>query len=150
MIDVLIDTGCIVALFDRSERHHTSCVEALRSVSGRLVTCEAVITESCYLLRNQPGAADLVLENVERGVFQLPFHLDESSTPVRAHMKRYAAVPMDLADACLVALAESLGTGLILTLDGDFRIYRWRRTRRFEYLVDYPGVHHVRKPITAE
>jgi len=51
-------------------------------------------------------------------------------------MKRYARVPMDLADACLVALAEVLGTGRILTLDSDFRIYRWRRTRRFDYLID--------------
>ena len=43
---------------------------------------------------------------------------------------------MDLADACLVALAELLGTGRILTLDSDFHIYRWRRTRRFEMLVE--------------
>jgi predicted nucleic acid-binding protein len=134
--DVLIDTGCIVALLDRSERNHTRCAEAVRTVSGRLVTCEAVIAESCYLLRHQRGAADTILENVERGAFQIPFRLDESSAPVRAHMKRYARVPMDFADACLVALAEIHGTGRILTLDGDFHIYRWRRTRRFEFLVD--------------
>ena len=51
-------------------------------------------------------------------------------------MKRYARVPMDLADACLVSLADQLGTGRILTLDGDFLIYRWRRTRSFELLID--------------
>jgi uncharacterized protein len=134
--DVLLDTGCIVALLDRSERKHASCVEAVRGVAGRLMTCEAVIAESCYLLRRQRGAADTILENVERGIFQIPFHLDESSAAVRANMKRYARVPMDLADACLVALAEILGTGRILTLDGDFHVYRWRRSRRFEYLVD--------------
>jgi len=134
--DVLIDTGCIVALLDRSETHHGRCVEAIKTLPGRLITCEAVIAESCYLLRNQRGAADTILENVERGVFQIPSRLEEMSAAVRAHMKRYARVPMDLADACLVALAELLGTGRILTLDGDFRIYRWRRTRRFEYLID--------------
>jgi uncharacterized protein len=134
--EVLIDTGCIVALLDRSEQHHARCVDAIKTVSGRLITCEAVIAESCYLLRNQKGAADTILENVERGVFQIPLRLEEMAAPVRAHMKRYARVPMDLADGCLVALAESLGTGRILTLDGDFRIYRWRRSRRFESLVE--------------
>ena len=136
MTGVLIDTGCIVALLDRGEKHHARCVDALKTVSGRLVTCEAVIAESCYLLRHHRGAADTILENVERGAFQIPLRLEEMAAPVRTNMKRYARVPMDLADACLVALAESLGTGRILTLDGDFRIYRWRRNRRFDYLID--------------
>jgi len=50
-------------------------------------------------------------------------------------MKRYADLPMDLADACLVQIANELGTGEILTLDGDFEVYRWRRNRRFENLI---------------
>ena len=54
-------------------------------------------------------------------------------------MKRYARVPMDLADACLVALADALDSGRILTLDSDFRIYRWRRTKPFDLLVDLPS-----------
>ena len=136
MTEVLLDTGCIVALLDRSERNHASCVEAVRGLSGRLVTCEAVIAESCYLLRRHAGATDTILENVERGIFQIPLHLDEASAVVRTYMKRFARVPIDLADACLIALADALGTGRILTLDGDFHIYRWRRNRRFEYLVD--------------
>jgi predicted nucleic acid-binding protein len=134
--DVLLDTGCIVALLDRSERSHPRCVDALKAVSGRLITCDAVIAESCYLLRHHRGAADTILENVERGAFQIPLRLEEMASAVRVHMKRYARVPMDLADACLVALAEVLGTGRILTLDSDFRSYRWRRTRRFDYLID--------------
>lgn len=136
MNDVLLDTGCIVALLDRSERDHLRCVDALKTVTGRLVTCEAVIAESCYLLRRQRGAADTILANVERGAFQIPLRLEEMAEAVRGHMKRYARVPMDLADGCLVALAERLGTGRVLTLDGDFTIYRWRRTRRFENLID--------------
>jgi predicted nucleic acid-binding protein len=65
-----------------------------------------------------------------------PFRLEESSAAVRALMERYARVPMDFADACLVSLADSLGTGRILTLDSDFHVYRWRRTQTFELLVD--------------
>ena len=136
MTTTLIDTGFIVALLDRSERNHQRCKAALRSVSGVLATCEAVIAEACHLLRQQPGAAEAILENVERGVFLIPFRLDESSATVRGLMKRYARVPMDFADACLVSLADTFGTGRILTLDSDFHVYRWRRTRAFELIVD--------------
>jgi predicted nucleic acid-binding protein len=51
-------------------------------------------------------------------------------------MKKYARIPMDFADACLVHLADELGTGRILTLDSDFRVYRWRKARAFELLID--------------
>lgn len=108
---------------------------AVRACRAPLVTCEAVITEACYLLRDVPGASDAVLANVERGVFQVPFHIDASTRSVRTLMRRYASVPMDLADACLVAMADILGTPLIFTLDGDFGVYRWRRNRVFEFAV---------------
>lgn len=132
---ILLDTGFIVALLDRSERYHAECVAALEEHGGPLVTCEAVIAESCYLLRNVAGAADAVLENVERRVFQLPSRLDETCHEVRTLMKKYARVPMDLADACLVALAAEFDTGRIYTLDSDFKIYRWRQRRSFDLLV---------------
>jgi len=133
---VLLDTGCIVALLDRSEANHEICAAAVSDAGFSLVTCEPVIAEACYLLRKLRGAADAVLENVERGVFILPFRVDQSTRPVRALMKKYGQVPMDLADACLVHLATELGTGRILTLDGDFRIYRWGKNRPFELLID--------------
>jgi uncharacterized protein len=132
---VLLDTGCIVALLDRSEASHPRCVETLRDLSGPLVTCEAVIAEACYLLRGLRGAADAVLENVERGIFGIPFRLDAMCAQVRTLRRRYVSVPMDLADACLVTLATELGTGRILTLDRDFEVYRWGRNRPFELLV---------------
>jgi predicted nucleic acid-binding protein len=131
---VLLDTGVIVALLDRSERHHAICVEVVIAVDSPLVTCEAVIAEACYLLRGVRGAAHAVMENVESGIFQIPLRLDATARAVRSLMKRYANVPMDLADACLVHLADALGTGRILTLDRDFRVYRWRRRRSFEVL----------------
>jgi predicted nucleic acid-binding protein len=132
---VLLDTGCIVALLDRSERHHARCVEVTSELSAPLVTCEAVIAEACWLVRRMRGAADAILQNVESGVFELPFRLNGSSRAVRALLRKYARVSMDLADACLVHLADELGTGKILTLDADFRVYRWRGTRPFELLL---------------
>jgi predicted nucleic acid-binding protein len=133
---VLLDTGVIVALLDRSERYHQACRDAVKEVQGPLVTCESVITEACYLLRGLAGAADAVLANVEQNVFQIPLRLGESCPGVRALMRKYARVPMDLADACLVRLAEETGSGRVLTLDGDFSVYRWRKNRPFEVLID--------------
>ena len=136
MKPVLLDTGCIVALLDRSERHHGVCVSAAAELQAPLVTCEPVIAEACYLLRRLPTAVDAILQNVEQRIFQIPLQLPAQAGAVRALLKRYARVPMDLADACLVHLAEELGTGEILTLDSDFQIYRWDRNRPFRLLVD--------------
>jgi uncharacterized protein len=133
---VLLDTGVIVALLDRSEQRHAACVSALSEIAAPLVTCEPVIAEACYLLRRLPGAADAVLENVERGIFHLPLRLPDRAASVRRLLKKYAGVPMDLADACLVDLADELGTGDILTLDSDFHIYRWGRNRPFRVLLE--------------
>ncbi len=135
MTPVLLDTGVIVALLDRSERNHVRCVEAIETIAAPLVTCEAVIAEACYLLRNLRGAPDTVLDNVEHGVFEIPFRLVGVSRSVRLLMKKYARVPMDFADACLVHLADELDTGRILTLDSDFRVYRWRKGHAFELLL---------------
>ena len=136
MKPVLLDTGVIVALLDRSERHHARCVAIVEELERALVTCEAVIAESCYLLRRLGGAAETVLENVERGVFHVPFQLSQSAAPVRGLLRKYRDVPADFADACLIHLADQLNTGDILTLDRDFESYRWRRTRPFRLLVN--------------
>jgi predicted nucleic acid-binding protein len=136
MKPILLDTGCVVALLDRSERHHEQCAEVVGELSGPLVTCEAVIAESCHLLRRCPGAPEAVLENVARGIFQIPFQLLSCAEPVARLMRRYSRVPMDFADACLVHLASELQSGLILTLDRDFTIYRWGRARAFQNLLE--------------
>jgi len=136
MKPVLLDTGVVVALLDRSERHHTQCAGVVTKLGRPLVTCEAVIAESCHLLRQLSGAAEVVLENVARGVFLIPFQLSRAATPVRSIMRKYSDQPADFADACLIHLADELSTGEILTLDRDFAHYRWRRTRRFNLLIE--------------
>ena len=135
MTPILVDTGCIVALLDRSAQHHRQCAETISSLDAPLVTCEAVIAESCYLVRNLAGAATAILENVERGVFLVPYRLAGSAGAVSRLMHKYADVPMDFADACLVHMAENFKTGRVLTLDRDFQVYRWQRSRRFELLL---------------
>jgi predicted nucleic acid-binding protein len=130
-----VDTGVIVALLDRSESYHARCVSVVEGLEQPLVTCEAVIAESCYLLRGLPGAAESVLENIERRVFQIPFQLTRAAAPVRSILRKYRDLAPDFADACLIQLAEEVDTGDILTLDRDFHSYRWRRDRPFHLLV---------------
>jgi predicted nucleic acid-binding protein len=131
---ILLDTGVIVAALDRSERRHPDCVEVLETVTAPLVTCEAVIAESCYLLRNLPGATEAVLENVANGTFQIPFHLSRSALQIRRIFRKYQDREIDLADACLIHLADELGSGEVLTLDRDFLVYRWGGKKTFRLL----------------
>lgn len=132
----LLDTGVIVALLDRDEHHHEKCVEIVSDLIGPLVTCEAAIAEACYLLRRTSGAPEAIIRNVANGVFQTPVRLADQANVVEKLLRKYRDVPMALADACLVELADQIDTGQILTLDRDFEIYRWRSRRKFELLID--------------
>lgn len=133
---LLVDTGPIVAIFDRDEPYREQCLEVLHATTEPLVTCDAVIVEACYLLRRLPGASQDLLRNVESGRFALDYRVVDRVGAIAKLMDKYTDVPMDLADACLVDLAGICNSGRILTLDGDFRIYRWARNRPFELLLD--------------
>jgi len=134
MKPVLLDTGFIVALLDRSESLHKTCARTIREVQAPLVTCEAVITESCYLLRNLSGASEAVIENIAAGIFQVPFELSGETAAVKQLLRKYKDRKIDLADACLIRLADQFGTADILTLDRDFAIYRWGKNKLFRVL----------------
>jgi predicted nucleic acid-binding protein len=134
---VLLDTGVVVALLDRRERYHARCVDLVESLERPLVTCEAVIVESCYLLRALPGASEAVIQNVEQGMIQIPFQLSQSAAAVGMLLKKYRDLPTSLADICLIYLADQFNTGDILTLDRDFLTYRWRRNRPFRLVIEF-------------
>ncbi len=134
MKPVLLDTGVVVALLDRSEKFHRACAEAIRDLEAPLISCEAVIAECCYLLRNLPGAPEAVIENVAAGIFQLPFQLSREAGSLKQILRKYRDRNIDLADACLIRLADEFETGEILTLDKDFAIYRWGRNKPFHLL----------------
>ncbi len=136
MSPVLLDTGPIVALLDRSERRHREVSQMVTTLAAPMVTCEAVIAEACYLLRGLDGATAAVLGNVEAGNFLVPYRITGRAARLAKLIKKYADLPMDMADACLVDMAGELGNGQILTLDGDFRIYRWGRNRPFDLLLE--------------
>lgn len=132
---VLVDTSCLVALYDTSDHDHARCLRAYESLHQALVTCEAVITESVYMLRFASGAAEALLASVECGALKISFKLSDAAGAISSIMHKYRDTPADFADACLIHMANQLDTGDILTLDSDFGHYRWRRNRRFRNLV---------------
>lgn len=89
-----------------------------------LETCEAVFSEACYLLQQVPGGPEAVLELITKGLVVVSFSLQDEAKAIQRLILRYADLPMDLADACMVRLAELHEPSLIFTLDSDFRIYR--------------------------
>lgn len=133
--ELLLDTGAFVALVDRSEARHRDCVSVLEGWTGRIVTTEAVLTETLYLVGPRWEAQRVCLEFILRGAFWLIPSSRASLARVAALMERYQDIPMDYADATLVALGEELGTDQVFTLDRrGFSIYRLRGRTPFRLL----------------
>ncbi len=121
---VILDTGPLVAFINSRDSFHDWALAQWASIKPPLLTCEAVISEACFLLRDRDKGVNSVLELLYREILTVPFRLAEHIAPVSALLKRYSNVPMSLADACLVRMAELRDSSSILTLDSDFRVYR--------------------------
>jgi predicted nucleic acid-binding protein len=135
---VIADTGFWLALANRRDRHHDGARAALARLREPLVTTWPVLTETCHLLVNRlgPDALFKFIESATRGAFEL-FELTPRHFPtLLTLMHKYRDLPMDLADASLVIVAEELGSGRILSTDcRDFGAYRWKNRRPFKNLL---------------
>ena len=122
----LLDTGPLVAFFDRSEECHAWVREKWAHAPVPMLTCEAVLAEAPYLLEERAGLpAGKVLALLERKVISVPFKIEEQAGPVARLLERYHDQGMQLADACLVRMSELKRDCRVFTLDrGDFQIYR--------------------------
>lgn len=129
---ILIDTGPLVAFFDASDNYHRVCLDALKDQNGPILTVWPVLTEAFYLLNFSWKAQDNLCEFITRGGLEI---LDQGRDTVercRALMNKYRDLPMDLADAALVAASETMKIKTIFTLDHkDFTVYRPSHVRRF-------------------
>ncbi len=129
---VLVDAGPFVALVDRSDPHHDACRDALKSIGDPLVTVWPAFTEAMYLLRFSWKAQDALWEMVEAEAVQI-LPLDHTDMPrIRELMRKYRDLPMDLADAALVRVAERERLRRVFTVDRrEFELYRPARIGRF-------------------
>ena len=124
MIQNLLDTGPLLAYALADEQHHAWARDQFLSLTDPVLTCEAVLAEAAYLLAARGANAELLWAFLRRGALRIAFDLETEFESVAILMKRYADVPMDLADACLVRMSELHRECRIWTLDSDFKIYR--------------------------
>jgi len=130
--ELLLDTGPLVALLDASERRHRDCASFFAAWKGSVVTTEAVVTEAVYLLTSARVDGTKVIEFCLRGGATVKPWTEVRARRASELMVKYDDVPMDYADATLVALAEELKTSEIFTLDRKgFTAYRWQHRRAF-------------------
>ena len=133
--ELLLDTGAFVALLDRSEAKHAECVAALAEWTGLILTTEAVVTETLYLVGSAWPPQKSCLEFLLRGAVVLVPSSRATLQRVAELMEKYRDVPMDYADGTLVALAEETDTDRVFTLDRKgFSTYRLRGKKAFRLM----------------
>lgn len=132
MRKLLLDTGPLVALLDRSEATHNACVAFLKTFHGQLLTTEPVITEAMYLLSDSVAFQRTCIDFLVAGQVQIVPASYANLQRVIALMETYHDIPMDFADGTLVAIAEALHLSEVFTLDRrGFATYRFRKTKPF-------------------
>jgi hypothetical protein len=135
---IIADTGFWLALANRADRHHQAALQAMAGLREGLVITWPVLTETCHLLSSRLGVpAQLAFVRGVRNGACTVFQVGDGHLPrIEELMEHYADLPMDLADASLVVLAEELGSGRILSTDQrDFHTYRWKNRRPFHNLL---------------
>jgi uncharacterized protein len=120
----LLDTGPLVSFLAAGLKYHAWAVEQWKRLRPPMLTCEPVLTEAAFLLKREGRDTDALFALLERGIIRIGLAVEDQQADLRALMHRYRNRPMSLADACLVRLSEIHSAAEVLTLDGDFRIYR--------------------------
>jgi uncharacterized protein len=120
----IADTGALVALLDRAERHHGWAAQRIREMEVPLLICEPVLTEAMHLLAHLPRAQDALFGLLENGALKISFCVEDHVPALRALHRKYQDKPMSLADACIVRMAELHDNHAVFTLDSDFFVYR--------------------------
>ncbi|GAB4148730.1 MAG: PIN domain-containing protein [Cyanobacteria bacterium J069] len=135
---IIVDTGFWLALADAKDRYHEAAKQAFQAHDEPLITTWPVMTETCYLLLARKGVQAQItfINNYYHQLFSVFDLSPDSSLRIGELMQQYASLPMDLADASLVILAENLGHGRIFSVDQrDFNTYRWKNTQPFQNLL---------------
>ncbi|MES2176391.1 MAG: PIN domain-containing protein [Gemmatimonadota bacterium] len=127
MTRIVVDTGPLVALRNRRDAKHAWTRKVLDTIAPPLWTCDAVVTEACFLLRHVTGGQDSILELLAADILRIDFNFSVEVAQVRTLMSRFQSVPMSFADACLVRMTELVPKSTVLTLDNDFLVYRRNR-----------------------
>lgn len=124
MTRIIVDTGPLVAYFNRRDGWHRWVADQMAALIPPLVTCEPVLTEACFLIQRAGGRPVDLIRKVAQRSLEIGIDLEEDAAGIESLMQRYADTPMSLADACLVRLTERFADCRLFTLDSDFEHYR--------------------------
>jgi predicted nucleic acid-binding protein len=105
----IVDTGALVALLDRADRHHAWAVENFKQLRPPLLTCESVFAEAMHLLQDLPAAVLALIRLHREGLVNAEFSFEDHASAVWRLMEKYSDLPMDFADACLVRMKRNSG-----------------------------------------
>ena len=120
---VIADTSAIVGFLSETDQWSTIAYPCFEELPKPLLTCEAVITEGCFLMQGSLNGESQVLNLIATDMLRIDFSIAVQVERITSLMQKYKTVPMSLADACLVRMSE-LFDYPVFTFDGDFRIYR--------------------------
>ena len=126
---VILDTGPLVAFLNKKDQYHEWALTQFATMIPPLLTCEAVLSEACFLLNHYENGASNVLNLLDRELLSIPFRMQDEQSALNILMNKYKNIPMSLADACLIRMAEQISDSIIFTLDSDFKIYRKDRRK---------------------
>ena len=131
----IADTGFLVAFANRRDEFFPWAHALAENVHEPLLTCEAVLAETAFHLRDSA----LTLKFVETGLVRLAFDMKSQGAELAALARRYADRQPDLADLCLIRMSELSPKLPVITVDSDFRVYR-RNRRESIPVVMPPGL----------
>jgi predicted nucleic acid-binding protein len=135
MKPILVDSGPLIALFNKSDRFHNVSVQFIKENKRQLVTSIANVTEAVYMLDFSKQAQAALLKWLGESSIIIEQIASEDLLRIYPLFEKYSNVPMDFADACIVHLAERLGTYDVLSVDSDFEIYRVNKKKFFNNLL---------------
>ena len=131
MNKILIDSGPLIALFDRSDKYHQASTEFIKKNRSELITTLASITEVLHLLDFSRNAQVDFLSWVDAGAVTVEPITTDDFQRIRGLIVKYSDLPMDFADACLVFLGEKMNVSKVATIDRDFDVYKLKGKRSF-------------------
>jgi predicted nucleic acid-binding protein len=123
-IKVLVDTGPLVAYWSKRDRHHEWATDAWGALTEPVYCCEAVISETAFLLRDDGLSPEPLWAAIERGIVCVDFNFNLQHPDLLRLLRKYDDQPMSVADACLVRMSELSESCAIFTTDKDFSYYR--------------------------
>lgn len=135
MQKTLIDSGPLIALFDKSDSYHDKVIHFVKTFQGELITSWSVITEVSHMLDFHLQAQLDFLQWIEAGGLQLYNISGNEISSIRTMMKKYSDIPMDLADATLMYIANKENIQNIISIDSDFDIYRTFKKQNLKNLL---------------